>query len=294
MEGWLHDISWVLPLRHPVATQVVNAFNFLGELAFMLVFLSAGHWLLRGRLFTRVAVVVMVSFLLNMFLKDLLKGPRPDQMYALTGHLKGSYGPPAGHTQIAVALWSWIALTLARPWAWAGALTLIVGISFSRLYIGVHSLYDIFLGVGVGLVSLPAFYFALREDRLARALRLPSEAWMGLAVVAAAAFWVFWPEGEDPADGVSVLFLLAGWAGGLLLSARTGTAEQRPAGVWQAAVMVAGGVVLLFAIHDGVEAIVGGFDLHGIVPLRWANIALIGFYITGLAPLLFRKLRLAA
>ena len=58
MESFLHDISWVVPLRNDTLTLIFNGFTFLGYLPFFLIFLPMGYWLFDKPMFTRLAVLV--------------------------------------------------------------------------------------------------------------------------------------------------------------------------------------------------------------------------------------------
>ena len=64
MESFLHDLSWVLPLRSDIATAIFNGFTALGYLPFYLVLLPLGYWLWDKAMFTRLAVLIMASALL--------------------------------------------------------------------------------------------------------------------------------------------------------------------------------------------------------------------------------------
>src|SRR5512139_126576 len=102
MESFLHDLSWVLPLRSDIATAIFNGFTALGYLPFYLALLPLGYWLWDKDMFTRLAVLIMASALVNGFLKDLFDDPRPALEFALDPRVRESYGLPSGHAQVAV------------------------------------------------------------------------------------------------------------------------------------------------------------------------------------------------
>ena len=75
MSEILHDISWVVPLRNDFLTVVFEFFTWLGYPTFMMLFLALGYWLLGKDKFTRAAVIVIMSTVLNAFLKRSVGEP---------------------------------------------------------------------------------------------------------------------------------------------------------------------------------------------------------------------------
>ncbi|MBO6635042.1 MAG: phosphatase PAP2 family protein, partial [Parvibaculum sp.] len=122
MEGFLHDLSWVLPLRSDVATTIFNGFTFLGYTPFFLIFLPIGYWLWDRKVFTRLTVLIALVAVMNSWLKDFWQDARPDPAFQLdSDRVADSYGLPSGHAQVAIAMWFWLAYEIRRPWAWAAA-----------------------------------------------------------------------------------------------------------------------------------------------------------------------------
>lgn len=87
--------------------------------------------------------------------------PRPDPS-AGVARLVEATGPgfPSGHAQGSTAFWGWLAVEYPRPWFVALAAAMIVAISLSRVYLGVHFPGDVVggwvLGLAVVLVGLVA------------------------------------------------------------------------------------------------------------------------------------------
>lgn len=107
------------------------------------------------------AVAVLARSPLEWLIKELVDRERPD----LTRLIPGT-GPshPSGHVLAAVALYGLLpplmALITNRKWVWwiTSALSgvLIVGISLSRIYLGVHWFSDIIQGLLLGWLYLTA------------------------------------------------------------------------------------------------------------------------------------------
>ena len=157
MEAFLHDLSWVLPLRNDTLTQVFNGFTFLGYLPFFLIFLPMGYWLGDKGMFTRLTMLIAIVALSNSFLKDLFQDPRPDLKFAIDQRVGDSFGFPSGHAQIAVAMWFWLALEVRRGWMWVLATIVAAGVCMSRLYLGVHDVEDVLGGTLLGLATIVIF-----------------------------------------------------------------------------------------------------------------------------------------
>jgi len=54
-------------------------------------------------------MIVVISTVLNAFLKDLWENPRPDLALRLDAEVGKSFGMPSGHAQVSAVLWFWIA-----------------------------------------------------------------------------------------------------------------------------------------------------------------------------------------
>ncbi len=290
MENFLHDLSWVLPLRSETATIIFNGFTFLGYTPFFLIFLPIGYWLWDRKLFTRLTVLIALVAVVNGWLKDFWQDARPDPAFQLDGdRVADSYGLPSGHAQVAIAMWFWLAYEIRRPWAWAAAVFIAAGVCFSRLYLGVHDVEDVLVGIALGLVSLAIFAVLVRENVVARWRQLP--AWMDFAVILVAipVLWVIWPNGEDPTGIASVLFLLFGWFAGAALDRKAAPEEPILPVWWLRIVMAVGGIVGLFILRAGLMS--GGIAIGLPEALTgYIAVTVMGLYATWIAPAIFRAL----
>ena len=88
------------------------------------------------------------------YLKDLFQDPRPPADFMLDGGTGTSYGWPSGHAQIAVTLWGLLAYELKNKFISIGAITFIILVAFSRMYLGVHDLGDVVAGLLIGRLSI--------------------------------------------------------------------------------------------------------------------------------------------
>jgi glycerophosphoryl diester phosphodiesterase len=287
MDSFLHDISWVLPLRSAANTQIFTALSALGYTPFFLVLLPLGYWLWDKAMFTRVAFLIGLVGLSNTFLKELFMDPRPDLALALDGKVGDSFGFPSGHAQIAVAMWFYLASQINRAWAWGLAALIAAGVCFSRLYLGVHDVEDVLGGAALGAASIVIFNGLARERLIAEAHPLLRLA--GLAAIAPAAA-ALWPNGRAmPEAMLALAAFLFFWQLGRLIEERWINYQRH--GNWALAlVATAIGVALVFALLKpiGMAAEAAGFKAYAQV----AQMSVIALYVTAIAPALFRLTRL--
>jgi membrane-associated phospholipid phosphatase len=151
--------------------QAMESFTFLGAELFYMLVMPAVLWCFSASLGTRLGLALLISAGLNAVLKMAFSLPRPfwidERVRALS--VETSFGLPSGHAQNAVVLWGYLAYRLRRWWATAAAVFLILAISFSRIYLGMHFPSDVVAGWIVGGVLL--VLFIVLEDPLARWLK---------------------------------------------------------------------------------------------------------------------------
>jgi len=265
MNEFLHDISWVIPLRNDFLTSVFQFFTWLGYPTFMMLLLALGYWLWNKEKMTRVAIIVVISTIINAFLKDLWENPRPDLVFRLDSEVGKSFGMPSGHAQVSAILWFWMAYEIARIWAWVLASIVVAGICFSRIYLGIHDVEDILAGLSIALFSLVVYRFALSPTY--RLLTL-TPIWLILSIV--------------------VFGVLFGWILGRSIEVGLVGFKPRQAS-WSIALIALLGVAGLMGLLALLKPMLTGFE-----PLIAGTIrsSLIGLYMTLVAPMLFRLCKL--
>jgi membrane-associated phospholipid phosphatase len=287
MDTFLHDISWVLPLRSEAATLVFNAFTLLGYTPFFLVLLPLGYWLWDKALFTRLALLIGLVGLSNTFLKELFIDPRPPLAFALDGRVGESFGFPSGHAQIAIAMWFYLAMEIKRTWAWIAASVIAAGVCFSRIYLGVHDVEDVLGGAALGAACLFIFKGLAQERMITEAH--PAAQLLGLAVIAPLA-WALWPRGEAlPAAMIALTAFLFFWWAGRLIEERWINYQRH--GNWAVAIIgTVAGLALLFVLMKvtGDVAEAAGAKTYA----QAFQMGMIALYVTAIAPALLRLTRL--
>lgn len=288
MDSFLHDMSWVVPLRSPALTQIFNALTLLGYTEFFLVMLPLGYWLWDKALFTRLAILIGIVGLSNSFLKDLFQDPRPPIGLALDGRVGESFGLPSGHAQVATAMWLWLAYEIKRPWAWIVAVVIAAGVCMSRLYLAVHDVEDIIAGVLLGLGSIAVFAVLISDDLKAWHNLSPAIQLAGIAALAPL-MWLIWPRHPLSVSIYAlVAFLFFWWLGRVIEQRSIHYLRHRN---WIVAVLVAvAGIAVLFGFVWVSAKPLEALPREAALAIQFAVISL---YVTALAPAAFRALGLA-
>lgn len=287
---FLHNMDWVLPLRSDTATSIANGFTWLGYSTFFLIALPLAYWFWGRDRAMRMTVLIAITAILNGWLKDLWQDPRPDPKYWLDERVGGSYGRPSGHAQVASAMWTLIAWEIRRAWAYIVAAIIIAGVCFSRVYLGVHDVDDVLTGMGLAVVGLAVFAWLL-SPKLQPARNWPLLTHLAIILIAGAVLFATWPNGHSPDSTIGVLALLFGWVLGANMDRKLAPAEPVLPVWWICAPMGVAGLAVLFAIQSGLNHAAQALAADS-TAARYAINATLAFYMTGLAPLAFRKLGL--
>lgn len=302
----------------------MQAITFLGNEEFYLFVAPAIFWCLDAQLGLRVGLSLMVTGVVNTTIKLALVGPRPYWYSpAVTAYsTETSFGVPSGHSQNAVVVWGVLAAWFKRPWAWASAIVIMILIGLSRQYLAVHFPHDVLLGWIIGVVLLWAIlkwekpvyrWFNQKTVRnqviyafgvslafillgaLVRAAVISSgwtlpQAWVDTALSA--------DPLADPPDPFSLSSLISNAAvffglilGAILLKQNGGFDAGGP--VWQRLVRFMIGLAGVFLLWFGLGEIFPRGEYLLPYLLRYLRYGLVGLWISGIAPLLFVRFKLA-
>ena len=290
MESFLHDLSWVLPLRSQTATHTADIFTWLGYPPFFMAALPLVYWIWDKHVGNRLALLVIFVSVVNGFLKDVFDDPRPAIELALDPRVSNSYGMPSGHAQIALAMWVWLALELKQRWFWPVAIFIVTGICLSRLYLGVHDVEDILTGLAFGAICIGLFIFFL-SDTFAGWRALNPFIQLAAILLFQVALWFAWPEPGGPGGTFAVGGMLVGWWMGIQAEQRYVHFGLHPnialrvvaAALGIAVVFVALNKISPLMVSAGINYIAGG----------WVQWMVIGFFVTAAAPWIFQRVGLA-
>ncbi len=174
----MDTILWLQQFASPTLDALMLVITDLGSELAYIAFLLVTYLAFDSRLGQRVAIYLLVSLYLNFHLKGLIDTPRP---YELDPNLARSQaavetgaGPgfPSGHAQGSLTFWGYVAASFQKAWFWVLAVFLVLTISLSRVYLGVHVPIDIVGGLVIGVVLIGLF---LALDRWLEKVTLPSK-----------------------------------------------------------------------------------------------------------------------
>jgi membrane-associated phospholipid phosphatase len=289
MQWGMSLIYTIQQVHGPVLDSIFRIITFLGTERFYLLFLPLIFWCVDSGLGARLAVLVLFSSYLNLELKSLFQQPRPfdiDPSVQLS-EAEG-YGLPSGHAQTSTVLWASIAIRVHKTWFLVAAIGLIVLISFSRIYLGVHFPTDVLAGWLIG-GTLLVLYLIL-EPRISRRLtqlRLRYQVLLSLAIPLVLLL-------IHTVDYTAYFMgMLAGIASGLALAHR-----YTPWGIhgpwWHRTLRFLIGGVVLFALNMCLQVVLPVEDGTALyLAVRFVGNGVIGIWVTLGAPWLFMILRLA-
>lgn len=162
MNAWLAwgipIITWMQALGDWLIAPM-RFFTFLGTEQFYLLVLPAFLWCVDVGIGLRIGLILLISSGLNNALKLAFRLPRP---YWVSGHVRAlsadtSFGLPSGHAQTSLAIWGRVAAWARRRWAYLSLAGLVLLISLSRPFLGVHFPLDTLVGWVVGGALLALF-----------------------------------------------------------------------------------------------------------------------------------------
>jgi membrane-associated phospholipid phosphatase len=296
-------------------------FSYLGNEEFFLLVLPLIYWSIDSALGLRVGVILVTSNLFNNIFKVIFAGPRP---YWVSSHVRAlwtsetSFGIPSGHAQNAVAVWGMIAAYGKRTWMWVAAITLIFLIGFSHIFLAAHFPHDVVFGWLLGALVLWGVAYFWEPVTAWVSPKLLSQQTL-IAFIASLLFIVLgygavsfrsgfqipqaWVDGAALADGEAPAPISPDGtftSAGIFFGLGTGAAWILSIGGYQAsgpiqkrALRYVIGLVGVLILYMGLGAIFPrNADLISYA-LRFVRYTLIGFWVAGGAPWVFKKFKLA-
>lgn len=221
-------LYWFETIRTPALDTAMSLVTRLGEETFFMVAALFVFWCVDKRRGYYLLAVGFTGTLINQWLKIVCRVPRPwvrDPHFTIVEsarHGAAGYSFPSGHTQSAVGVFGGVARFTRRWWLRCVCLVLLVLVSVSRMYLGVHTPADVGVSFAVTAVLVLLLYPLIEST-----LWFPGRMYVILGVLlgVSGAFVAFvelfpFPADVDAANlagAVKNAWSMAGAVGGMLL-----------------------------------------------------------------------------
>ena len=310
MDEWLHSlvpwgtnaIVWVQSIVGQGWDPLFKFFTYLGYEELYLVLLPLVYWCISKPVGIGLGYVALLSTWADYALKNLFDIPRPCEAPNPCGTPirtplpEVTYSFPSNHAQGAVTNWGYLALHFRRRIGWVVAVILMLGISLSRIVLGVHFPEDVIGGWIIGIVVLAAF--ALLAPAVGRWVVRQKMAVQVVVAVGAPLLLIFLHPtdrfGFYPAeDAVKTMGALIGIGLGVLMD-RAWLRFRVDGAWWRRAVRLLLGLLVVIIFYAGPKLIIPDDLSHGLdTVVRLARHALLGWVVAFGCPWLFVRFKLA-
>jgi membrane-associated phospholipid phosphatase len=299
---------------------IAAGLSFMGSEWFFILIMPAVYWCIDAGVGFRIGLMLVATNSLNGYLKVLFHSPRP---YWVDPNVKAlaqetSFGLPSGHSQNSASLWGLAAAKFKKSWFTIVSIAAILFIGVSRLYLGMHFTRDVLCGWAIG--GLLIVVFMLLEKPVTSWITKKSLAFqvlftffvcvliigLGYASVMADAKWAMpavWTTNAAAAGGAvpdpfnmeglfTISGVLFGFASGYawLLKKKGSVVVKGSLGTRVTRYLI--GLVGVLVLYLGLKVIFPADPTWLGLCLRFVRYALIGVWVSALAPLLFEKLKL--
>ncbi len=255
-------------IRTPALDAVMSLITRMGEETIFMVVSIIVFWCISKRGGYYLLTVGFLGTIANQFLKLLFRIPRPwvlDPQFEIVESAREAatgYSFPSGHTQNAVGTFGGIARMAKKRWVKVCSIVLLLLVAFSRMYLGVHTPWDVGVSFGIGTVLVFAVYPLIRstEEKPRRMLWMLAGMLVCSGLYLAFTYAFPFPEDIDMANlqsGISNGWKLLGATAGMLLACWLDQEYihfETKAVWWGQVLKVLLGLLLLLVIKGGLKA----------------------------------------
>ena len=285
-------------IRVPGLNECMLAVTQLGEETAFLAIALIVFWCVDKKRGYFLLAVGFAGTIINQFLKLLFRVPRPwvlDENFTILEQAREAatgYSFPSGHTQMAVGTFGALAVTEKRKKLAIIFWVLAFLVSFSRMYIGVHTPYDVIASAVIAL----ALVFCLRDPVMKGGVKEMKLLIAGCLVLALGLlcyveWWDFPAEmdGHNLESGIKNAYTMLGSLTGVAivyLAERKYVNFETKAIWWAQILKVLLGIAVVLIVKEGLRAPLEA--LFGVYPGRAVRYFLIVVTAGVLWPMTFR------
>ena len=196
-------LYWLESIRNPILDTLMLIFTEFGN---ELLFIVAGllmFWCIDKKQGYFVLLTGFFGVYINQFLKITCRIPRPwvqDPNFTIVEAAReaaSGYSFPSGHTQTAVGCYGALAVCRKEKWVRIVGIIMCLLIPFTRMYLGVHTPWDVGVSIIIALTLICILWPLFCEFGHQKKLMYPL---MGVLSVFAVAFLLFVTLYNFPAD----------------------------------------------------------------------------------------------
>ena len=161
MQAAISFLKTLSEIRSPFLDALIQLVTRLGEEVIVLGVICVFYWCLNKDTAYKMGLIFFASGMLVQGLKISFRIDRPfvidPTLKPVESAVEGAtgYSFPSGHTQSATSLYGYFAVAVKNKWLQAVFVLAFLLVGFSRLYLGVHTYFD----VGVSLILTLAVVF---------------------------------------------------------------------------------------------------------------------------------------
>lgn len=147
-------IRFVQSFSGPFLDRFFILITQLGEVNFLLFTIALVFWCIHKPFGYRLAFACLIGGYINTILKHMFQVARPvgaEGIRSLRLYTAQGYSFPSGHTQSAASYWAVVMVEIGKPIVtYLGSIAILL-VALSRVYLGVHTLADVAVGIAVGI-----------------------------------------------------------------------------------------------------------------------------------------------
>lgn len=284
----LNFIVFIQQYRTPNLDSFFKYITVLGEEEFYFASLPLLLWSLEYSTAVRLVGLVLLSHYCNIFIKDLVREPRPFlsnpavQLIAV-----GGYSCPSNHAQTGLVFWLGLGLVSARKWLYILLAVLVILIGSSRIYLGVHYPSDVLIGWLIGSILLALFYQSISASK--RALFRGN--WLNHSLLALLIPGILLIMSPSHANWAIAAVLSGGWCACVFRQFVLKNIPERLSGSWiSLSVRQVLGLSTILLLLYGLKNIFPDGHSQSALILRFIRYWLTAFWAVAGVPWLFGKL----
>ena len=268
----MNIIQFLQSLQSDGLTSFFKFFTFFGDKEFYIMVLPLFFWLWDKDKAVTLLFILMPSLLLNFWLKEIFQTARPLGVALIE---QGGFAFPSGHAQGSTTLWLMLALLIRKKWINYLAVIMIILVSLSRLYLGVHYPVDILGGILIALILVFAYDKYLYDnftELLSAKTAMFKTAVLTIIIIF---FTILYPAD----DAITILAVL--WGFSMILIYTDVMKSELPQGIlWKLLILIVG-IVGVLLIWKGLKTILPPMEITRFLRygLLGAWIAILPFFI---------------